>query len=61
MSQQEATKVTHISKWGTRHTRLNSTGRRVEMKQVVILHKLEYKTQKGNTAYRSETRHIPVA
>lgn len=60
MSQQEATKVTHVSKWGSRHTQINSVGRRVEMKQVVTLHKLGYKTKKGNMSFRSETRHIPA-
>ncbi len=54
---QETVTTTLISKWAERKRPKDSAS---NLKQVVIKHKLGYKTANGKTAYRSETRHVPV-
>jgi hypothetical protein len=49
-----------ISKWGSRKRPKDAYGYRQELKQIVIKHVLGFKTKKGKTAYRSETRHVPI-
>jgi hypothetical protein len=51
---------TLISKWGSRKTGRDAYGSRIAMKEIVIKHRLGFNKKNGKTAYRSETRHVPV-